>query len=200
MEDRDLVPEDLLGLGYDEEMAQRIVSLLSEEDFLDDYLRTSANFGCRPVTWISRYYPERIRSSLKEDAPGVLWLKGNPELLSKPAISLVGSRDLLPLNEAFAESVGRWAARKGYVLISGNARGADTQAQRACLEAGGAVISVVADDLRRKNPTDRIAYLSELDFDASFSSIRAHSRNRLIHCMGQKVFVARSGQIGRAHV
>ena len=196
MEDRDLAPEDLLGLGYDEEMAQRIVSLLSEEELLDDYLRTAAKYGCQPVTWISRYYPERIRSSLKEDAPGVLWLKGNPELLSKPAISLVGSRDLQPLNEAFAESVGRWAARKGYVLISGNARGADTQAQRACLEAGGAVISVVADDLRRKNPTDRIAYLSELDFDASFSSIRAHSRNRLIHCMGQKVFVARSGLSG----
>lgn len=195
-EDRDLVPGDLLRLGYDEEMAQRIVALLSEEKLLDDCLRTAAKYGCQPVTWISRHYPDRIRSSLNDDAPGVLWIKGNPELLSKPAVSLVGSRDLRPLNEEFAESVGRWAARKGYVLISGNARGADMRAQRACLEAGGAVISVVADDLRRKPHADRIVYLSELDYDVAFSSIRAHSRNRLIHCMGQKVFVAQSGLSG----
>lgn len=194
--DRELRTDDLMTLGYDEEMARRVVALLSEEELLEAYTGKAAKYGCVPVTWMSPNYPERIRSALKDDAPGVLWIKGNPELLKKPAISLVGSRDLRPVNEEFAESVGRWAARKGFVLISGNARGADMVAQRACLEAGGAVISVVADDLRRKTPTDRIAYLSELDYDAAFSSIRAHSRNRLIHCMGQKVFVAQSGISG----
>ena len=37
---------------------------------------------------------------------------------------------------AFAEAVGRYAARQGLTLVSGNARGADRAAQESCLAAG----------------------------------------------------------------
>ena len=38
-EDRDLLPSDLKELGYNSAEAKRILSLLSEEDRLDRYLR-----------------------------------------------------------------------------------------------------------------------------------------------------------------
>ena len=97
-----------------------------------------------------------------------------------------------PESEKFAQEVGVEAAEQGYVLVSGNARGADRVAQNACLENGGCVISVVADDLESKNPSDRILYLSEDGFDLPFSPMRALRRNRVIHALGDKVLVAQA--------
>jgi predicted Rossmann fold nucleotide-binding protein DprA/Smf involved in DNA uptake len=97
-----------------------------------------------------------------------------------------------PDNQEFAAEVGRQAARQGFVLVSGNARGADRTAQDACLAEGGAVISVVADGLVDKQPHDRILYLSEDGFDESFSAQRALHRNHVIHALGEKVLVAQS--------
>lgn len=82
------------------------------------------------------------------------------------------------------------AARQGYVLVSGNARGADSQAQSSALTHGGAVISVVADCLSGYSGSDRLLYLSEEDYDASFSSHRALSRNHVIHSLGDAAFAA----------
>ena len=93
----------------------------------------------------------------------------------------------------FAREVGRQAALQGYVLVSGNARGADRTAQESCLAAGGDVIAVVADELDRYAPKAHMLYVSEDGFDLPFSSQRALSRNRLIHCMGIRTFVAQSG-------
>ena len=194
--ERDLELNDLLRIGVPQDTALRIMALLSEEELLNHYLHRSAQAGCTPLTWVSRDYPEILRQLLRDDAPGVIWAKGDVSLLKKPLISLVGSRELRPLNCEFARKVGIMAAGQGYALVSGNARGADQEAQQACLQAGGTVISVVADDLMHKRPAERVLYLSEHDFDEKFSSVRAHSRNRLIHCLGSAVFVAQSGASG----
>ena len=84
-----------------------------------------------------------VSKLLGDDAPGCLWAKGNLELLSRPMISLVGSRDIMPRNLEFARELGRQAALQGFVLVSGNARGADRAAQSACLEAGGADVETL---------------------------------------------------------
>ena len=84
----------------------------------------------------------------------------------------------------------REVAQQGYTLVSGNARGADRVAQEACLEWGGKVISIVADELENCPLTENVLYLSEDSFDLPFSAIRALSRNRIIHAMGFKAFVA----------
>ena len=81
---------------------------------------------------------------------------------------------------------------QGYVLVSGNARGADRTAQDACLAAGGQVISVVADELYRHSLRDNVLYVCEDGFAEEFSSQRALSRNRIIHALGLKTFVAQS--------
>lgn len=189
-QDRELTCEDVMGLGYDREMAARILELLSQQEQLDWYLKQAAKAGCIPVSRISEQYPLVLRKRLGVDCPGCLWMKGDPALLKKPAISLVGSRALRAENAAFAREVGRQAARQGYILVSGNAKGADQTAQNACLEAGGQVISIIADSLSDYPTDDRILYISEDGFDLSFSGLRALSRNRLIHAMGQLTLVA----------
>lgn len=188
--DRDLTSRDLIALGHGPEDAQRMIDLLSQEDRLDGYLRMAKKAGCNLITPFSPHYPLRLEQALGLDAPPFLWYKGDLSLLRQPHIALVGSRDIHPENHRFAQEVGFQAAAEGYVLVSGNARGADRTGQDAALQAGGRVISIVADDLSRHTAKERMLYLSEDSFDLPFSPQRALSRNRLIHAMGQATLVA----------
>lgn len=191
--DRELTADDLLALGYSREMARQILVLLEDGQLLDYYCQQGKKRDCYPLSRVSDAYPRRIYQALGQESPGCLWYKGDLSILQMPAISLVGSRDLNPDNQRFAQEIGRQAALQGYALVSGNARGADREAQDACLRAGGKVISVVADSLAAQSARENVLYISEEDFDAEFSAARALSRNRCIHSLGQMTFVAQCG-------
>lgn len=191
--DRELTADDLLALGYSREMARQILVLLEDGQLLDYYCQQGKKQDCYPLSRVSDAYPRRIYQALGQESPGCLWYKGDLSILQMPAISLVGSRDLNPDNQRFAQEIGRQAALQGYALVSGNARGADREAQNACLWAGGKVISVVADSLAAQSARENVLYISEEDFDAEFSAARALSRNRCIHSLGQMTFVAQCG-------
>ena len=192
---------DLMQMGFNRPSAQRIVDLLSETERLQYYLRGGARQDCVPVTRVSEGYPLILRKRLGLDSPGCLWLKGDKSLLETPMIALVGSRDLRPENWRFAQEVGFQAAKQGFALVSGNARGADQTAQEACLQAGGKVICVVADALEQQPVRDNVLYISEDGYDLAFSAQRALSRNRVIHALGYMTFVAQctNGQGGTWH-
>ena len=187
---RHMIDQDLIQLGYSPEMAQRILGLLSDRELLEYYLHRGARQDCRVLTRVSEGYPMQVRTKLGLDSPGCLWTKGDISLLERPSVSSVGSRDLRKANREFAYEAGVQAAKQGYVLVSGNARGADTVAQEACLAAGGCVISVVADSLEKQPQRERVLYVSEDSFDEAFSAQRAISRNRIIHALSPKTFVS----------
>ena len=191
-EDREMEPRDLMAMGYGREMAERILALLDDAVLLKHYLNRGQRAGCVPLSRVSEDYPITVHNRLGAEAPGCLWVKGNLELLAKPAVAQVGSREIGESNLASAREVGRQAARQGFVLVSGNARGADRAAQESCLASGGEVICVVADELERHLPRKNMLYISEDGFDLPFSSQRALSRNRIIHCMGLRTFVAQA--------
>lgn len=195
-QDRDLREGDFLRLGYGRDMARRITALLEDEELLDRYLQRGRRLDCVPVTRVSEGYPLILRQRLGLDSPGCLWAKGDLSILQQPGISLVGSRELHPENREFAAEAGYQAAKQGLVLISGNARGADREAQNACLDAGGCVISIVADELYKQPLRPRVLYLSEEDYETPFSAQRALSRNRCIHAMGRMTLVAQAN-LGR---
>ncbi len=188
--DREMEASDLIALGYDRSTADRILHLLSQQEQLDWYLDEGRRCGCIPVTRVSRDYPAVLRSRLGLDSPGSLWAKGNLSFLKMPMVALVGSREPEWLGDAFAREAGRQAALQGYVLVSGNAKGADRAAQESCLEHGGKVISVVADALQDHAFNENILYLSEEGYDLPFSAQRALSRNRVIHCLPRLTLVA----------
>lgn len=185
-----LTQQQLLDLGYDRVKATHIADLFSEADRLAGYLRMARREGCCFLTLGTEGFPEMLSLRLGMDCPTVLWGKGDLSLLFQPGISLVGSRDLNPENFAFAQEVGRWAAENGFILISGNARGADRAGQEACLAAGGKVVSVVADKLTDKKTNPNILYIAEDSFDLPFANHRALSRNRIIHALGARTYVA----------
>lgn len=181
-------------LGYSEAYAARLAALFDREEILQQYLDLGAQKGCLPLTCISERFPQQLRDRLGKRCPAVLFYCGNIALLQRRRIALVGSRKLKAYGSAFAVKVGELAAMEGLTLVSGNAHGADKTAQEACLQNGGSVIAVVSEPLCGQQPSsDRILYLAESGWHQPFSAERALSRNRLIHALGERSFVAQCG-------
>ncbi len=185
-DDADVTAAFLRELGYGEQEADRILTLLEREDVLAHYLDSP---GLSAVTRISAEFPQRLRK-LGKQCPHVLFCKGDSALLSTRCVALVGSRRLPERNRRFAERIGALAAKQGLTLVSGGAVGADSAAQNACLTAGGRVICFVPDALDRYPVRKNVLFCSVEGREFAFSSARALYRNHLIHCLGEKTFVA----------
>jgi DNA processing protein len=80
-------------------------------------------------------YPDRLLQIY--DPPPVLWVRGNPSLLGRAGLAVVGTRHPSPYGEGMAEVISRDLARRGMVIMSGMARGIDTASHRGALSAGG---------------------------------------------------------------
>lgn len=204
-EDRELQREldagELLRLGCTQQEAEEILKRLSRRGVLRGYLRGLSQKGIRVITRISPEYPSRLRDTLGDHAPLVLFCAGALSLLERECMSLVGSRKLRPAGEEFARCAGNAIARQGYCYCSGGAAGADTEGFYGAMEQGGCAVLFLADSLeehltdrryRQHLKDKRLLLISEQGADLPFSTPRAMSRNRLIHAMGQKVFVAQS--------
>ena len=137
---RELTEHDLARLGYAQGQCARIVRLLARNTQLERYLRAAEQHGIVPITRLSPRYPARLRQTLGQRCPAVLFAKGDLALLSACCISVVGSRELTECGRAFAEAAGRLIARSDYTLCSGGAAGADCAAQAACLKNGGSAV------------------------------------------------------------
>lgn len=186
----ELRPSDLCRIGYPKSEAEHIIDLLDRQGALEAYLARGESLGIRAITRVSDDYPSRITKKQTTNRPPSLFVMGDAALLEKPAVAVVGSRDLHEENERFARAAGRLAAEEGYVLISGGARGADTTAQEACLEAGGKCVVFIAGSLDSCTPRENVLYVSEDGYDIPFSAARALHRNSLIHIMGEKTLAA----------
>lgn len=189
-EDRDLQEQDLRHLGLPEDLAHRVFLLLNREKQFAEYLSCAAACDVFPLTRLHEEYPRILEEKLGGTAPAVLYCKGDLRLLKTPCISLVGSRRLDGESRAFAQRIGMLAAKEGFTLVSGGAVGADSEAQKACLQHGGRVIVFTPDRLTLCPLKQNVLYCSEDGFDEAFTSQRALSRNRLIHAMGVKTYVA----------
>ena len=93
--------------------------------------------------------PRSIRSTTGiDDRPAVLFAEGDrPDALERPRVAVVGTRAATPHGLADARELGAALARAGIVVVSGLAIGIDGAAHEGALDAGGAVIGVVATGL-----------------------------------------------------
>ena len=184
-EDGEVTVQNLTDLCCPKPLAEKACRLLDREEILCSYL---AQPEMQVLTRLSEDYPRRLRAL--PDCPPVFFCRGDLSALRTPCVALVGARDIPERNRAFARHVGILAAGEGYTLVSGNAAGADTEAQEACLSAGGKVISFVADRLTDHPVRKNVLYCSDEGWDREFTSARALRRNHYIHALGEKTLVA----------
>jgi DNA processing protein len=97
------------------------------------------------------------------NAPRALFLAGNAELLRRrPRVSIVGSRNASTDGLRRAAKLARILAENGVVVVSGLARGIDTAAHRAAIDAGGSTIAVIGTPLDRVYPAENAALQKEI--------------------------------------
>ena len=85
-------------------------------------------------------YPARLLEIY--DPPAVLWVRGDTRVLNRAGLAVVGTRHPTPYGAGMAEMLSRDLARRGMVIVSGMARGIDTNAHKGALDAGGVTIAV----------------------------------------------------------
>ncbi|SET31462.1 DNA-processing protein DprA [Marinobacter segnicrescens] len=95
----------------------------------------------RLVGWGEPEYPEPLRHI--QDAPAVLYVRGRVELLSRPQLAIVGSRNATRAGLDHAWQFAAALAGKGYGVTSGLAQGVDGAAHAGALSAGGDTVAVV---------------------------------------------------------
>jgi DNA processing protein len=88
------------------------------------------------------------------DPPPQLFLRGTAEaeVLSRPAVALVGARSCSSYGRSVARSLARDVAAAGLVVVSGMARGIDGEAHRGALDAGGVTVAVLGCGVDRDYP------------------------------------------------
>ena len=90
--------------------------------------------GAEPVAIGAPHYPALLAQI--PDPPPMLWAVGDLSLLARPATALVGARDASSLGRRMARRLARELGSAGHVVVSGLARGIDTEAHTAALDTG----------------------------------------------------------------
>jgi len=104
------------------------------------------------------------------DPPPVLWTLGKTDVLTRPAVAIVGSRAATAYALEVAARLGGELAERGVLVVSGLARGADGAAHRGCLEAGGATVAVLGSGVDRIYPREHDALAATICRDGALLS------------------------------
>ena len=131
---------DLQQAGLDRRSLARLLKARSALD-LDAEVERLARAGVQVLTWDDAAYPSNLRKVY--NAPPLLYVRGSIEKRDEWAVAVVGTRRASVYGKEAARMVSRGLAQAGVTIVSGLARGIDTVAHQACLEAGGRTLAVL---------------------------------------------------------
>jgi DNA processing protein len=116
------------------------------------YEQRLARDGFRFIGRSRAGFPGLLRAV--HDPPPGLFVRGDAdvELLSRPAVAIVGARACSGYGAAAARALARDVARAGPIVVSGLARGVDAEAHRGALEAGAPTVAVLGCGIDRDYP------------------------------------------------
>jgi DNA processing protein len=117
----------------------------------------AAGLQMMPIT--DPRYPERLKGV--HQAPPLIFTKGKL-LPDDTGICVVGSRAASEHGRGFAADVARELVARRISVVSGLARGIDTAAHRAALDAGGRTVAVIGTGINRAYPAENAALQEEI--------------------------------------
>jgi DNA protecting protein DprA len=95
-----------------------------------------------------------LLSGRREHPDIEVFLAGDANLLHSPCVSIVGTREVSDEGRSRARRLSRELATNGVVVVSGLAKGVDTAALSAAIEAGGRVIAVIGTPVDKAYPIE----------------------------------------------
>jgi len=142
-------------------------------------------------------YPDLLRTI--HPRPPILWVRGDPGVLSEPAVAVVGARRCTSYGRLHARRLAGDLAAAGLLIASGLARGVDTEAHRGALRAHGRCVAVLGSGINVPYPAENRgllgeiaatgAVVSEFPLDTPPLAYNFPRRNRLISGLALGVLV-----------
>ncbi|WP_455823108.1 DNA-processing protein DprA [Pseudomonas graminis] len=155
------------------------------------------------LMWDQPEYPALLAET--DDAPAFLFVAGDPAILEKPQLAMVGSRRASRPGLDTAAAFSRSLASAGFVITSGLALGIDGAAHQAALDVGGQTIGVLGTGLEKLYPQRHrrlaaamieqgSAVVSEFPLDAPPQAANFPRRNRIISGLSLGVLVVEASR------
>ncbi|MHB1373126.1 MAG: DNA-processing protein DprA [Thauera sp.] len=144
------------------ELADAVLSAPRDEA-IERALAWAEEPGSHILTLADEAYPRSLLDIA--DPPVLLYVKGDPALLQRPAIALVGARSATAQGEANATAFAHSLAEAGLTIVSGLALGIDAAAHRGALAAGavgGRTVAVIGTGIDRIYPARNAALAREI--------------------------------------
>jgi DNA processing protein len=197
-----------------EGVGRRISAVLTDRAALDrarrwagEELDRTRRTGVRLLACTDPQFPSLLGTIA--DAPVLLYLRGDLQILNRPRVAVIGSRAATAYGKRISSMLAAELARQGVVVVSGLAMGIDGQAHAGCLQAGGATIGVLGCGVDVIYPRShaglygevaaRGLLISEYPLGTRPEGFRFPARNRIISglCSGVVVVEAtrRSGSL-----
>ncbi len=114
--------------------------------------------GAEAVGWDQPVYPPLLKRI--DNPPPIVFLRGNPAVLARKAVAVVGARNASASGQRFARQIANELAQANLLVVSGLARGIDGAAHQGALEAGataGGTLAVLAGGIDQVYPPEHLA-------------------------------------------
>lgn len=165
-------------------------------------LESTEKLGARVIGPSSAEYPALL--SEIADPPLALYVKGDINVLSRPAVAVVGSRRPTAYGSSVAHRLAADLAARQVVIVSGLARGIDSAAHRGAIEAHGATVAVLGSGIdviyprENRNLADQCvasgALISEFPLGTSPAPENFPIRNRVISGLSLGTLIAEAAE------
>jgi DNA processing protein len=103
-------------------------------------------------------YPRRLQ--MIDDAPPLISIRGNTDVLTMPQVAIVGSRNASAAGIKITQQITRGLCEAGFAIVSGLARGIDAAAHRASAQSG--TVAVLAGGQDRIYPAEHESLLDSI--------------------------------------
>jgi DNA processing protein len=157
--------------------------------------------GVSILTYRDPGYPRRLLEIY--DYPPLLYVRGQLTETDDLAVAVVGSRQVGSYGRRMAERIAFGLAQRGVTVVSGLARGIDSQAHRGALEGGGRTLAVLGSGIDVIYPPENRALAEQIarsgavvsEFPLGTKPEAGHfpRRNRIISGLSRGVVVAAAG-------
>ena len=135
-----LAADQIAEAGVPRNVAHSIVEF-RDFDPLEKELCELPRIGARLIKWTDPDYPPNLRHIA--DPPPYLFVRGTAKMDETNCIAIVGARAASDAGRRMAQRLGLELAAKGFVVVSGLARGIDGEAHQGALDAHGTTVAVL---------------------------------------------------------
>jgi len=141
----------------------------------------------KEIKYEDKFYPNSLRNI--DNPPQKLYVLGDETILNNECLSIVGSRNCTEYGAEMAIKFAKELAQMGVTIVSGMARGIDSQAHLGAIEAGGKTIAVLGSGFNHVFPSKKVykqilknggAVITEYEEDVGVFSQGFRDRNRIV--------------------